>query len=66
MKILGKMFKVLKDTLAKMSQNIFAYFSDHSASFYLFHLFGYGQGVAPPPFTGEGATYRFFFDAFPK
>ena len=53
MKISGKKF--LTDTLAKMSQNISAYFSisEHFASLSLFqkktHIyFGYGQGVCPP------------------
>ena len=61
MKILGKMFlKFLTDTLEKMSQNIFAYFSvsDHSAYFSLLKTFiGFGQGVSPPPFTVRSGTF---------
>ena len=54
MKISGKMYKFLTDTLANMSQNIFAYFSisEHSASFYLFqkkHRFWLWPGGLPPP-----------------
>ena len=55
MKISGKMSKFLTDTLSKMSQNILAYFSisEHFASFSLFQkrkpIFGYSQGVCPPP-----------------
>ena len=56
----GKIF--LKDTLAKMSQNIFAYFSisDHSASFSLFQkktpILGMARG-SPPPFTDWSVTF---------
>ena len=55
-KISGKMSKFLTDTLAKMAQHIFAYFSvsEHSASFSLLqqkHLFWLRPGVPPPLFT---------------
>ena len=65
-----KMSKVLTDTLAKLSQNIFAYFSvsEHSASFSLHKtkpILVADRGLTPPPLTDKSATNR-FFNAFPK
>ena len=66
MKISGKF---ITDTLAKISQNIFAYFSisEHSASSSLFqkkiHLFWFGPGGLPPPPFKDcwPVTYIYFF-----
>ena len=72
MKILGKMSNFLTRALAKMSQNIFAYFSvlEHCTSFLLFHkkkhLFWLRPwGLLPlPPFTDWSITYSFLFFIF--
>ena len=58
-KILGKMSKILMNTLARMSQNIFAYFSilKHSASFSLFWL--RRGGLPLPLFTFFLSVYVF-------
>ena len=65
MKLSEKMF--LTDTLAKISQNIFAYISisEHSSSFSLFQkktpilVTARGFPRPPPPFTDWSVNYRF-------
>ena len=69
-KISLKISKVLTESPAKISQNIFAYFSvsEHSAPF-LFEkktYFGCGKGVAPPPFLRTSPQLIGFFDVFLK
>ena len=68
MKISGEIFKFITDTLAKMSQNIFAYFSisEHSAYFSLFQnktpILVTARGFAPPPVYGlVHNLYIYFF-----
>ena len=57
--------KFLTDTLAKMSQNIFAHFSFQNILFLFFlqKLFWLRTGGCPPPppFTYRSVTFMFFF-----
>ena len=60
----------LTDTLAKMPQNIFAYYSvsEYSASFSLFEkkIFWLRPGDSPPPPFMERSVFNMFFYAFSK
>ena len=63
-KILRKMF--LKDTLAKISQDIFPYsfVSEHSRHFFFF-LIKSGGGRPPPPSLADASTKNYFFYVLP-